>query len=238
VQVVIDIGNTRIKWARVEDGRLSKAGNAVHRGATEHAFAALAAALPKDLSRAIVANVAGDAVARQLTELLSIRSRIQPEFVAVQAEQFGVPGATCVIDAGTAATFDAVDSRGRHLGGLILPGPQLLASTLDRNTSNIGATAAARAVPVGLELLGKTTEAAVGNGAMLALAGALDRAVDAVETALAERAKVYLTGGDAPALRGWLETEVDLRADLVLEGLALFSDAPPGAHLQPKGTNA
>jgi type III pantothenate kinase len=232
VQVVIDIGNTRIKWARVEDGRLSKAGNAVHRGATEHAFAALAAALPKDLSRAIVANVAGDAVARQLTELLSIRSRIQPEFVAVQAEQFGVrcayadpsrlgidrwiavlaahhlaPGATCVIDAGTAATFDAVDSRGRHLGGLILPGPQLLASTLDRNTSNIGATAAARAV-------------------------------DAVETALAERAKVYLTGGDAPALRGWLETEVDLRADLVLEGLALFSDAPPGAHLQPKGTNA
>ncbi len=49
---------------------------------------------------------------------------------------------------------------------------------------------------------------------------------------------MYLTGGDAAALRGWLETEVELRADLVLEGLALFSDAPPGAHLQPKGTNA
>jgi type III pantothenate kinase len=263
MQVVIDIGNTRIKWARVEDGRLSNAGNAVHRDATDRAFAALAAALPKDLSHAIVANVAGDAIARQLTELLQIRSRIQPEFVAVHAEQFGVrcayadpsrlgvdrwiavlaahhlaPGAACVIDAGTAATFDAVDSRGLHLGGLILPGPQLLAAALDRNTSRIGATPAARSVPTGLDLLGKSTDAAVGNGAMLALAGALDRAVDAVETALAERAKVYLTGGDAPALRGWLETEVDLRADLVLEGLALFSHAPPGAHLQPKGTNA
>jgi type III pantothenate kinase len=263
VQIVIDIGNTRIKWARVEEGRLSRTGDAVHRGATDHAFAALAAALPKDLSRAIVANVAGDTVARQLTELLQRRSRVVPEFVAVQAEQFGVKcayadpsrlgidrwigviaahhlasGAACVIDAGTAATFDAVDSRGRHLGGLIMPGPQLLAAALDHNTSNIGATLAAGAVPIGLDLLGKSTDAAVGNGAMLALAGALDRAVDAVETALAERATVYLTGGDGPPLRGWLETEVELKADLVLEGLALFAGAPPGARLQPKGTNA
>jgi type III pantothenate kinase len=263
MQVVIDIGNTRIKWAEVDAGRLSKTASAVHRGATERAFAALAAALPRNLSRAIVANVAGDAVARQLTELLRRRWRVVPEFVAVQAEQFGVkcayaepsrlgidrwiallaghhlaPGAACVIDAGTAATFDAVDAHGQHLGGLIMPGPQLLAAALDRNTSDIGATVSAAAVPSGLDLLGKNTDAAVGHGAMLALAGALDRAVEAVETALVERATVYLTGGDAPALRGWLETEVELRADLVLEGLALFSGAPSGAHLRPKGTNA
>jgi type III pantothenate kinase len=263
MQVVIDIGNTRVKWAQVEDGRLAKPGSAVHRDAPDRAFAALAAALPKDLSRAIVANVAGDAIAAQLTELLRIRSRVVPEFVPVRAEQFGVrcayadpsrlgidrwiavlaahhlaAAAACVIDAGTAVTFDAVDSRGQHLGGLIMPGPRLLAGVLDRNTSDIGATLAAVIAPIGLDLLGKNTDAAVGNGAMLALAGALDRAVDAVETALVERATVYLTGGDAPALRGWLETEVELRADLVLEGLALFSDAPPGAHLQPKRTNA
>ncbi len=159
-------------------------------------------------------------------------------WIAVLAAHHLAAGAACVIDAGTAATFDAVDAQGRHLGGLIMPGPQLLAAALDRNTSNIGATLAAAVAPSGLDLLGKSTDAAVGNGAMLALAGALDRAVDAVETALAERSTVYLTGGDAPALRGWLETEVELRADLVLEGLALFSDAPSGAHLQPKGTNA
>jgi type III pantothenate kinase len=263
MQVVIDIGNTRIKWAEVEDGRLSKPASAVHRGAADRAFAALAAALPKNLSRAIVANVAGDAVGRELAELLRAGPRIVPEFVAVEAEQFGVtcayaepsrlgvdrwiavlaahhlaPGAACVIDAGTAATFDAVDSRGRHLGGLIMPGPQLVAAALDRNTSDIGATLAAGVAPRGLDLLGKSTDAAVGNGAMLALAGALDRAVEAVEAALAERATVYLTGGDAHRLRGWLETEVELRADLVLEGLALFSHAPTGAHLESKGTNA
>jgi type III pantothenate kinase len=263
MQIVIDIGNTRIKWAEVEDGRLSSVGSAVHRGERERALASLAAALPEKLTRAIVANVAGDAIARDLTELLRIRARIAPEFVAVRAEQFGVrcayadpsrlgvdrwiavlaahhlaPGAACVIDAGTAVTFDAVDARGKHLGGLILPGPRLLAAALDRDTSDIGATQAPGARPSGLDLLGKSTDAAVGNGAMLALTGALERAVAAVEGSLKERPKVYLTGGDAQMLHAWLESEVELRRDLVLEGLALFSDAPPGAHLQPKGTHA
>jgi len=264
MQIVLDIGNTRIKWARVEDGRLTSRGDALHRGALERALGQLAAALPKNLRRAIVANVAGADMARQLTELLRVRARIVPEFVAVRAEQFGVrcayadpsrlgvdrwiaalaayhlaPGAACVIDAGTAVTFDAVDAHGLHLGGLIMPGPQLLAAALDRDTSNIGATIAPPAeVPQGLDLLGKSTDAAVGHGAMLALAGALDRAVDAVDKSLGERATVYLTGGDAAVLRRWLETEVELRADLVLEGLALFSDAPPRAHLRPKGTHA
>jgi type III pantothenate kinase len=143
-----------------------------------------------------------------------------------------------VIDAGTAVTFDAVDARGMHLGGLILPGTRLLASTLDRNTNGIGATQAPGVRPQGLDLLGKSTDAAVGNGAMLALTGALERAIAAVESSLKERPTVYLTGGDAEALQGWLESDVDLRRDLVLEGLALFSDAPAGAHLQPKGTHA
>jgi type III pantothenate kinase len=263
MQLAIDIGNTRIKWAEVEGGRLTSVGHARHRGERERALASLAAVLPESLTRAIVANVGGDALARDLTELLKIRARVAPEFVAVRAEQFGVrcaysdpsrlgvdrwiavlaahhlaPGAACVIDAGTAVTFDAVDARGKHLGGLILPGPRLLAAALDRNTSGIGATQAPGARPSGLDLLGKSTDAAVGNGAMLALTGALERAVAAVEGSLKERPKVYLTGGDADVLHAWLESEVDLRRDLVLEGLALFFAAPPGAHLQPKGTHA
>ena len=263
MQILVDIGNTRIKWAQVEDGRLANIGNAVHRDLREHALASFAAALPQRATRAIVANVAGDAIGRDLKELLRIRARITPEFVVVRAEQFGVrcayadpsrlgvdrwiavlaahhlaSGAACVIDAGTAVTFDAVDAHGMHLGGLILPGPRLVASTLDSNTDAIGATQSPGVRPQGLDLLGKSTNAAVGNGAMLALTGALERAIGAVESSLKERPKVYLTGGDAGALQGWLESDVDLRRDLVLEGLALFSDAPAGAHLQPKGTHA
>jgi pantothenate kinase type III len=72
-------------------------------------------------------------------------------------------------------------------------------------------------------LLGKSTDAAVGHGAMLGLAAALDRAAATVEAALGTPLTVFLTGGDAARLSGWLETEVELRADLVLEGLALFA---------------
>jgi len=100
----------------------------------------------------------------------------------------------------------------------------LLAAALDRNTSHIGATAAAPTVARGLEVLGRNTDAAVGHAAWLALSAALDRAVATVERALGVRPAVYLTGGDAESLRGWLETGVEMRADLVLEGLKLFAD--------------
>jgi pantothenate kinase type III len=64
---------------------------------------------------------------------------------------------------------------------------------------------------------------------MLALAAAVDRAATRVAAALGARPPVYLTGGDAQALQPWLETPVDLRADLVLEGLALVAAAPEGS---------
>jgi type III pantothenate kinase len=253
MRVLVDIGNTRLKWARLDGGRLVARGSAVHRGSADAAFEAFAAALPAEPPRIVAANVAGDAIAARLKALVAARPGASLELVATTAERFGVRcayaeplrlgvdrwvavlaayhaarGAACVIDAGTAVTFDAVDPRGAHLGGLILPGARLLAAALDRHTSDIGSTAAAAAVPRGLDLLGRSTDAAVGNGAWLALGAALDRAAATVGHALGTTPVVYLTGGDAEALHGWLETQVEIRADLVLEGLALFAAAVPG----------
>jgi type III pantothenate kinase len=250
--VLVDIGNTRIKWATLERGRLVRRGSAVHRDSLDAAAAALDAALPAK-PRLIVANVAGELIAERLEALVASRPGASLELVATSAERFGVRcayadprrlgvdrwvavlaahhaarGAACIMSAGTAVTFDAVDAGGAHLGGLILPGPALLAAALDRNTRNIGRTAPATAVARGLDLLGRTTDAAVGNGAWLALAAALDRAAATVTRELGTTPAIYLTGGDAEPLRGWLETRVELRADLVLEGLALFA-APANA---------
>lgn len=246
--VLLDIGNTRIKWAMLEHGVLGRRGTVVHRDALDAAFAALAAALPESPGRVIVANVAGEAVAVRLEKLVTSRRGASLELVATTAERFGVRcayqepsrlgvdrwvaviaahhaarGAACVIDAGTAVTFDAVDASGRHLGGLIFPGAALAAAALDKNTSNIGATTPVAHVPRGLDLLGKSTAAAVGNAAWLALAAALDRATATVARALGGPPVVYLTGGDAAALAPWLEIRTEQRADLVLEGLELFA---------------
>lgn len=246
--MLVDIGNTRIKWARLERGRLVERGSAVHRDSLDTAIAAFGAALLAQPTQIVAANVAGETMAARLQALVAARPGASLELVATTAERFGVrcayadpdrlgvdrwvamlaayhaaSGAACVIDAGTAVTFDAIDKAGTHLGGLIFPGVRLLAAALDRNTSDIGVTTATADVPRGLDLLGRNTDAAVGNGAWLALAAALDRASAVVARALGTAPVVYLTGGDAQALRGWLETRVELRSDLVLEGLALFA---------------
>ncbi len=255
MQVLVDIGNTRIKWALYDGKRLAQHGSALHRGAVDAAIQTFAGALPRELTRVVVANVAGDALDRALRAVVGSRAI---DFVATSAERFGVrcayaepqrlgvdrwvavlaahslaAGAACVIDAGTAVTFDAVAGNGEHLGGLILPGARLLAAALDRNTSNIGATPLPAGAPKGLALLGRDTATAVGHGAMLAISAALDRAVRAVAAAVGTPLRVYLTGGDAVELGSWLETKVEARADLVLEGLALF--AAEHASLAKKG---
>jgi type III pantothenate kinase len=250
MSLVIDIGNTRIKWAEVDDGGLRGHGQAAHLDDFEAAFEKLAAALPKQSARVVVANVAGERFAKRLAELVRLRFRIEPELVVPTAERFGVrcgyanparlgadrwcatlaahrlAGAACVIGAGTAVTFDAVGADGRHLGGLIFAGPRLVADALERSTSNVGATALADAAPRGAALLGTNTDAAVGHAALLGVAAAIDRAVATVGHALGATPTVFLTGGDAARLRGWLETATQERADLVLEGLALFAREP------------
>jgi len=246
MQALVDIGNTRIKWALYDGKNLGQHGNAVHRGVADAALQTFAREVPRTVTRVIVANVAGDVMERRLRAVIGGRAEI--DFVATTAERFGVrcayaephrlgvdrwlgvlaahtlaAGPACVIGAGTAVTFDAVAGDGAHLGGLILPGARLFASALDRNTSNIGATPLPAAAPKGVALLGRDTATAVGHGAMLAIASALDRAVRAVEPRVGAAPRVYITGGDAPDLRDWLETKVEPRADLVLEGLALFA---------------
>jgi len=256
MQALVDIGNTRIKWALYDGERLGQHGNAVHREARDAALQTFVHALPPEVTRLVVANVAGDAMAQGLRAVIGSRAVI--EFVATSPERFGVrcayadpqrlgvdrwlgvlaahalaAGAACVIGAGTAVTFDAVAADGAHLGGLILPGARLFATALDRSTSNIGATPVPVGAVKGLALLGRDTATAVGHGAMLALAAAVDRAVRTVAGVLGAAPRVYLTGGDAAPLREWLETKVEPRADLVLEGLALF--AAEHAWPQTKG---
>jgi type III pantothenate kinase len=240
----IDCGNTRIKWAQFEQGRIATRGAAVL-GDGPDAFAALAAAVPPDAGRVLVANVAGEEIAARIGAALSSRMTGAPEFVAVLRRAGGIEcgyrdpaklgvdrwlamiagrqrvvGPFAVVSAGTAVTFDAVDATGRHLGGLILAGERLMREALAANTGRIGAVEPALEPVDGIALLGRSTEEAVGRGARLALAAAVDRAIAVVERALGQTPAVLVTGGDGVDLAAWLENEATVRADLVLEGLA------------------
>ncbi len=248
--LVVDIGNTRIKWAYVSGRRLIDPGEAVHKRIPAAALESLAKAAPGRPDRVVAVDVAGEGFVSAFTEMVKQRWGRVPEFVTTEHHGHGVRcayadpsrmgsdrwvaliagfrlarGAACVIDAGTAVTLDAVDPRGRHLGGLILAGPKVIATALDRQTSGIGETGGRTRPARGADVLGTSTDEAVARGAMLGLAGALDRAVSAVAGELDERPPVYLTGGDATGLSSWLETRCEYRPHLVLEGLGCIAGA-------------
>jgi type III pantothenate kinase len=250
VNLVVDIGNTRLKWALARAGELVESGSRFHRERVGERLLDLSAAAARDVERVVVANVAGEAIAARVAGEAERRFGLATRFVAAEAHGHGlrsayaepsrlgvdrwvamiaahrlVEGAVCVLSVGTAATFDAVAADGRHLGGLILPGMRLMADALDRQTDRIGATEPAARRPEGLAVLGASTETAVGQGTVLAISAAFDRATTAVAASLGAVPTALLTGGDAHLIRPWLETPVQLRADLVLEGLALIADS-------------
>ena len=258
MMLVVDIGNTRIKWACMTGGDVVDPGEAVHERIPGAALELLAEAVPGRPDRVVAVNVAGAGFVAAFTEFVQRRWSLVPEFVSTEHRGYGVRcaysdpsrmgsdrwvaliagfrlagGAACVIDAGTAVTLDAVDSRGFHMGGLILAGPRIIATALDRQTSGIGETRGRSRPGRGTAVLGASTDEAVARGAMLGLAGALDRAISAVTGELGEQPPVYLTGGDAERLASWLETHCEFRPHLVLEGLGSIAGVLDLSLAQP-----
>lgn len=246
--LLVDIGNTRIKWACASERGLFDPGETAHESHSDKALQSLARAVPARVDRVIAVSVAGQTMEAAFAACIERRWGLTPQFVTVSREAHGVRcgyadpsrlgadrwvaliaahrlagGAACVIDAGTAVTLDAVDAQGHHLGGLILAGPGVIATALDRQTSGIGETRGLPRPGRGIGVLGTSTDEAVARAAMLGLAGALDRALREVAEDLKTQPAVYITGGDAEGLSPWLETRSDYRRHLVLEGLAAIS---------------
>jgi type III pantothenate kinase len=134
----------------------------------------------------------------------------------------------CVVDVGTAMTVDLVDSQGVHRGGVIVPGPQLMVSSLLEETDGIGKragpAAARRRRPAASEFFVRATRDAVETGARFAAAAAIDRAVLESRASLGRMPLVLLTGGAAPLVAPLLRTRrVRHVPDLVLQGLAVLA---------------
>jgi type III pantothenate kinase len=244
--LLIDIGNTRIKWARFDGKRVGRQHAAVHSGWGGEDYAQHVIGTGRALDRILVVSVAGARVNRSLS-LAARRARAPaPEFVvsersaggvttgylepwrlgvdrfaaAIGAHHLAEGKAVCVVGVGTAMTIDLVDAKGRHHGGAIIPAPALMVDSLLDNTDGIRRRAQGGARG-GSSLFGRSTRAALVQGSRYAAAALIDRAVDEARALVPGRAPlVMLTGGGAPSIQPLVRSKCLSVPDLVLRGLA------------------
>ncbi|RMG29378.1 MAG: type III pantothenate kinase [Gammaproteobacteria bacterium] len=248
--LLLDAGNSRLKWARVVEGGFCF-GGAIEREdrPPRVLFRALWSDLEPAPARMVVANVAGDSFRRSLTAWVRRRWGITPEYPRPQAQGFGIvngyrdperlgvdrwfalvaaarkvkKGAVCVIDCGTAMTIDAMDSRHRHLGGLILPGLRLMRETLVRHTEGIALQEAPALDEAAVAPLGRDTASGVLGGTLYAGVAMIERLLEELAAELGERVQAILTGGEAEAYLPLLRDRPQHAPYLVLEGLAWYA---------------
>jgi type III pantothenate kinase len=249
VLLLIDIGNTRIKWARCERGALQPQSAAVHAGWTAQTLIETILQTGAAADRVLVSNVGGPRMAEVVRAGLAQTWKVEPEFVTSSAAAGGVRnaypqpanlgvdrwlavigahalerGAVCVVSAGTALTIDGIDADGRHLGGLIVPGPDLMISSLLRNTSEIAQRAQQGSTTDGL--FADNTLGAIRQGAEHALGALVERAFQAMSRELDQAPKLLLTGGASDRLEHAIGLPYRVVPDLVLQGLAVIAAAP------------
>jgi len=243
--LTIDIGNTRVKWVLYEDHLVVSDGAFAYTSDT-FSEAVVNAEIPLKNVEAIISNVAGPCVERQLTGVLDASGCKKYVYAQTQREQCGVTNAyddfsrlgvdrwlamiagfnhqkrlpeesICVIDCGTAITLDVMDNEGCHLGGVIAPGFQLMQSELMRKTSDINRID--EYVAVENLCLAKSTEGAVHQGCAQLLVGGLDRMISKYSDEQKNRMRVIVTGGDGAWVAKLLATEAQFESLLVNNGL-------------------
>ncbi|NII11875.1 type III pantothenate kinase [Oleiagrimonas sp. C23AA] len=243
MRLLVDLGNTRLKWA-FDDGS----------GALDVAAAAWSQAdylrpLQEALRQAPALSAVWLASVVDHEREVQVASAVQAAAVLhwvrtpaqgagvinayAQPQRLGVDrflgmvaaraahAAPCVlVGCGTALTLDALSGEGLHLGGLIAPGPRLMQQSV------LGATAQVRPADEGavVDAADNTADGLV-SGCWHAAAALVERFYLRMQPRLGEQARLWLGGGDAQALAALIERPVQLHHHAVLHGLRAWADA-------------
>lgn len=241
VILAVDAGNSRIKWALHDGSAFVREGWVARAdlGSLDGIWAQLPAP-----SSIVVANVAGDAVRGRLERLFSLW-RLEPRWIAGTRSQCGVTsrygdpsqlgadrwaaligarqlvsGASLVVSVGTAMTVDALTAEGDFLGGIIVPGFDLMHEALAANTARLSAERGS------FTPFPRSTRDAITSGAIQALCGAVERMRLAMLEAGHGEPTLLFAGGAWDIVAQQLGRPVRMAEKLVLEGLIRIAQEP------------
>jgi type III pantothenate kinase len=243
--LLIDMGNTRIKWVRAVHGRIEEESHGsgeledfrkfVNSRTGEQPDRVLLSSVAAEDRSAAVMDVCtshwGVAVSRLHTSREQagiINAYDRPETLGVDrwlaivgaAHTYGMP--VVIWDLGTAATLDAVNKDGQHQGGLIFPGPATMLNSLKSETM--------LSVPGGLDdtkenaiHAGKTTSQCIVQGVRAAQLGALHQFLESTSEGArqtqTQRLQLIVTGGAAEGILSGLDMEYVFDPWLVFRGM-------------------
>ena len=244
--LAVDSGNTRIKWG-LHDGH-----GWLQQGAVAQNESVLLEREWQDLpepARIMVSNVAGEQTKTELSGLF-FRWEAEPQWAVASAYQCGVRNyyadpaqlgsdrwaaliaawrlqrqGCMVVSAGTAMTVDTLSDTGEFLGGIIVPGLELMQKALTANTASLKlGEGEFRDYP-------DSTADAIYSGGVQALAGAVERMVTLLTTTLGHAPDCIVSGGTAPLLLARLNIPARMADNLVLEGLVAIAEEAAGTPL-------
>lgn len=235
MNLLIDMGNTRLKWGITTGGQIITGRSLLNTRINRHELIELWKDIrpPRRLAVSCVS-------ANRLLELVQsvafelwldvdiilvkpqaqafgvINTYQQPEKLGVDrwlslvavCQQYQAPA--CIVDCGTAITVDLIDADGRHQGGLISPGLTLMKQSLGQGTEALSVSKASYVFG-----LANFTEAAIYSGTLTAAIGLIEH----VLAKHPENTQLILTGGDAELVAGQLDVASIVDPDLVLRGL-------------------
>jgi type III pantothenate kinase len=133
-------------------------------------------------------------------------------------------GPACVVDFGTATTFDALSSEGDYLGGAIAPGIGIAAEALFQRTAKLPRIDLVRPPAV----IGKTTIQSMQSGLLFGYVGLVEGIVARFRAELGPEMKVIATGGLASLVAAETAVIDAVEPWLTLEGLRLIWEMNQG----------
>lgn len=240
MKLLIDIGNSRCKWALEKRGRIHTSASLDYRQPLffQQLTCAWAAIEPPRV--AAIACVGEPVLLASIEQFLARLWPQSPRLLACsqaqalgvrnaypQPEKLGVdrwlallaahrhyPGQVCIVDCGTAITVDVLD-HGQHLGGWIAPGLAMMRKSLVSDAAALEFTSQTASMQ-----FAANTSDAIANGTLSVAAALIAQAIRQLDAEY----RLLLTGGDAQTIAAVLQHAVTVDVELVFKGLSVWVD--------------
>lgn len=241
IDLLIDIGNTRLKWVLRKQSKLLESYAVLHHN---QSVSEILLNFWKNIEAPRHVAVSSVVSEKLRNEVLTLAKTQWPNSILItaqsQSQDYGVNNAykepsklgvdrwlclvaarhyhtlpVCIVDCGTAITVDVLDATGQHQGGLIAPGMILMKKSLSRGAEDLPYSD--RRYSAGLAV---HTEAAIDSGTLFAALGLIERVMQQQP----ENTGLLLTGGDAELIAGYLSENVKIEPELVFQGLSVLID--------------